>query len=63
MIAFNEGGVRLSDHDIGYENVIHCDSTGTIVANCKSPALWKGVQKRHSITVLLSLPPRRKNHP
>ena len=38
VIAFNEGGVRLY-HDLCEKNVIHCDSTGTVVANCTKPAM------------------------
>ena len=38
VVAFNEGGVRIY-HDLCDHNVIHCDSTGTIVANCQTPAM------------------------
>ena len=47
VVAFNEGGVRLY-HDLCDYNVIHCDSTGTIVTNCQTPAMCavEGQNKR-----------------
>ena len=64
MLAFNEGGVRLY-HDIGHESVIHCDSTGTIVANCKSPTTCslEGSTKKMLYYCIVIPSPKKKEYP
>ena len=64
MLAFNEGAVRLY-HDIGHESVIHCDSTRTIVANCKSPTMCslEGSTKKMLYYCIVIPSPKKKESP
>ena len=64
VVAFNEGGVRIY-HDLCDHNVIHCDSTGTIVANCQTPAMCsvEGKNKRLLYYAIVVKSPNRKQSP
>ena len=64
VVAFNEGGVRIY-HDLYDHNVIHCDSTGTIVANCQTPAMSsvEGQNKRLLYYAIVVKSPNRNQSP
>ena len=64
VIAFTEAGVRLYHmHDLCKEGVLHCDATGTIVANIRSPMALAGEEEKRLLYYCLVVPHPRKGQP